>query len=154
MPNEIDYEKVLADLKERRARLDVAISAIESILGASAPNDSIASAPEPKPNPITWDGLRKDSFFRMTVPQSIKKFLAISKAPQSTVAISDAMKAGGLTSTSKNLYATIYTALIRLQKANEVVRVGEEWGLAEWYPGAKRVQKESDIPGEGQSLEG
>jgi hypothetical protein len=85
---------------------------------------------------VRFPRLANDSFFHLSVPEAIKKYLNIAKRPKTTKDITVALDVGGLTHHAKNLYQTVYPTLLRMEQAKQVVRVGKgEWGLAEWYPG-------------------
>jgi hypothetical protein len=70
-----------------------------------------------------------DAFFGLAVQDAVKKYLAMMKKKQSAKAIATALEHGGLTTTAKNFYSLVYTGLLRLQEAGEVVKVGADWGL-------------------------
>jgi len=54
--------------------------------------------------------------------------------------ITEGLKRGGLTTKARNLYATVYPTLLRMEKSGDVVRVTKgEWGLAEWYPSGRKT---------------
>ncbi len=54
-----------------------------------------------------------------------------------------ALDNGGLTHHAKNLYATVYPTILRIEAANEAVRVGNgNWGLTECYPSGPKVCEE------------
>jgi hypothetical protein len=53
--------------------------------------------------------------------------------------ISDGLKKGGMESTSKWFDKIVYATLDRLKKAKEVVKIGSEWGLPQWYPALMRA---------------
>jgi HB1, ASXL, restriction endonuclease HTH domain len=92
--------------------------------------------------------LPRDAFFRMSVTDAIKKCLNAFKRPMTAKDITETLNEGGLTHQAKNLYATVYPTLLRMEAANEVARVGKgEWGLAEWYPGGKKTSAESSDKG-------
>ncbi|HYC54184.1 MAG TPA: hypothetical protein VEL28_04525 [Candidatus Binatia bacterium] len=137
----IDYHAVLADLEEKRARLDAAIAAIKMIASGVA-----GAAPEGSPNGTATTGrisptsIPEDAFFGMSGADAVAKLLGIMKKPQSTPQICEALKAGGYTTASRNFTTTVHTAIKR-QEPERFVRVGKTWGLAEWYPGARKAAK-------------
>jgi len=88
--------------------------------------------------------IRSDTFFGLRAPDAIKKVLAMSKRPRSAPAILDALATGGYATRSQNPLNSLRTALGRLEEVDEVVRVGQDWGLAEWYPG--RPKKKAKGP--------
>lgn len=115
---------VLETWKKERDDLDAAIRVLERKIagrGGVAGYTSSGSG-----------GLRPDEFFRMSIPDAIKKYLKIvGKPARSTQDIIEGLKTGG--SNAAN-YTNTYTALSRLAKGRGVVKVGENWGLDEWYP--------------------
>jgi hypothetical protein len=82
--------------------------------------------------------IRADEFFRMSIPDAIKKFLATMRQPQSPKAIADGLKSGGILSNAKKFYANITTALSRLEEAETLVNTPNGWALSEWYPNRPR----------------
>lgn len=127
----LDYRAVLADLRARRLKLDTAISAIEGILGDT-------QSPIPA-NETLFSETRIDSanaapngaYSQMTIAGAAIHYLKQTGKPQTTVAIVSALKRGGISSHSKNLYRTLYNTLNnRLDK--EISREGKKWGLNEW----------------------
>jgi hypothetical protein len=84
--------------------------------------------------------LRADTFFGLSIPEAIKKYLAIMKRPQSPRAITDALLEGGVLSQAKDFYLTVSTALKRLRLAGVIVNTKEGWGLSAWYPNRKQVE--------------
>jgi hypothetical protein len=141
MPDETaDYEQLLRDLMAERHDLDRMIAWVQKRLGHSVdPSERPTVNSSVQSSPLRFPRIAADSFFRMTVPQAIKEFLNISKRPKSAKEITAALQDGGLTHQAKNLYATVYPTLLRMEKTDEVVRVGKrEWGLSEWYPGGRK----------------
>ena len=69
---------------------------------------------------------------RMAVGDAIAKYLGVTKQPRSVQKIADALEKGGLPHKSKNLYTTVYTALVRGQ-GKRFSKVKKDWGLTEWY---------------------
>ena len=135
---QIDYAVVLEDLKKRREKLDAAIAAIATILGdpSAAITASVGNGEE------VIGAVKSDSFFNMSVPDAIRKFLRMTKRPQKANIIAKALQDGGIHTLSKNFYANVFTTL---KRDPNFVKVKKEWGLAEWYPG--RVPKKEDAKG-------
>ena len=134
MPELIDYEAVLADLEAKRSAFDAAITGIRQILNLGAQNGLVGIAPRQ----VEAGEIPSDAFFGLGIGEGAKKYLGIVKRKQSAVQIADALDKGGLQHTSKFFPNTVRTALMRLAADGEVVQVGKEWGLAEWYPGRKK----------------
>jgi hypothetical protein len=82
--------------------------------------------------------IRSDTFFRLSIPEAVQKYLRMAKRPQSPKDIAAALKRGGVLSQATHFYANVTTALKRLQDAEKVVNTKEGWGLAEWYPNKPR----------------
>ncbi len=92
-----------------------------------APQDSIRENNTP-------GQVRETEFFRMSIPDAIKKYLAIMHRPQASKTIAEALKAGGILSNAKDFSAAAWTAISRLQAADAIVNTPHGWGLSEWYP--------------------
>jgi len=132
------YEAVLADLRAQRDQLDAAIAVLERRPGITPGS---ATAPPNSTGSVVAVGLPSDAFFGMGLQEAIKKYLSMVKRKQSPKEIMDALERGGFQHTSKRFYGTVYTALSRAAEAGEVVRVRDEWGLAEWYPGLRKEKR-------------
>ncbi len=135
MPDLIDYEAVLADLEAKKTALESAINAIRQMLNLGA---QAAITPGSR---LSEASIESDTFFSMSIGDAAKKFLRITKRKQPAVKIAEALDAGGLAHTSKNFPNTVRTTLLRLETEGEVVQVGKDWGLAEWYPGLRKGNK-------------
>jgi hypothetical protein len=130
-----DREKAMLDeWRRERDELDSLISGLEK---------RIAQRSGPGAAPASSGVISSDEFFRLSTPEAIKKFLKIvGKPARSTQDIIDGLKIGGMESN----YTNVYTALVRLQKRDGVIaKVGENWGLEEWYPRAPREKPLSEL---------
>jgi hypothetical protein len=127
----IDYEQVLTDLKARRAQLDSAIAAIEQIMGSITAAVPGLKAPE-------LSDIAEDAFHGMSIADATKKYLGMVRRKQSTKEIMAALEQGGL---PHSAYNTVYAVIRRREEqVGDIVKVGSDWGLAEWYPGRPRRQ--------------
>ncbi len=147
----IDYAAVLADLENDLAELEISIDYIRRKKLGAQPEDT--DAPIAKPHPSRSrvgttshsDGvplIRQDAFFGMGLVEATKKYLGMTKRPKSSRDIATALVQGGLHTTAKDFYNTVFGVLNREAKNNgEIVKVKKEWGLAEWYPGLRRGPK-------------
>ena len=147
----IDYQAVLADLLARRAKLDIAIAAIREMAQGGAPMESgepsdssqmdmlpQSAAPISHTRPATANStlIHDHSFFGMSTPEAIRKFLNMMKRPQRVSDISKALMEGGQIHArdTTTAYNNTYAALKRMRAAGEAARIKTgEWGLAEWY---------------------
>lgn len=143
MSTEIDYNAVLADLEAKRAALDNAIATVRQLVNLGA-EPSVGVSPQERYEPSA--AVRFDSFFQMTVPDAIRKYLSMKKQPQALSEITKALQDGGLKTTSKNLMGIVGPTLSRMKKAGDVLPIQGKWGLAEWYPAAR---KEATKPARG-----
>lgn len=130
------YEVVLADLRAKKAQIEQAISAIESVRGGSlgtAPSVDAMPPAEGSANDVDSPG----AFLGMSISDAAKKLLAAKRRPMRNPDIAAAFKRGGLVLNSKDVVNTVGAVLTR--RANEVgdlVKVDRgTWGLKEWYPG-------------------
>jgi hypothetical protein len=147
MNGEINYEAVLADLEARRAALDTAIASIRQILGLTSITSG-APASAAAPGDVT--SIASDAFFSMSVIEAAKKYLGLKKRPAATREIADALIAGGFITQSANFFNTVFSGLDRESKREspEIVKIGNDWGLAGWYPGRTFRNKRSAKPDE------
>lgn len=147
----VNYEDVLADLRAKREKIDAAISGIEIMVGiAGNPSPSVAK-------PLVENlpqAVEPDTFFKMSVPDATRKFLQMRKRPQATQDIANALEQGGVFHSSKDFPNTVGTVLTRIDKSGgDIIKIGRaKFGLAEWYPAAKRkkaaVKAETQIEDE------
>ncbi len=140
MATEIDYAVVLADLEAKRGAIDSAIAGVRQVLNLGAEQGVAPSSPlgiERKDQPTQ---VRFDTFFRMSMPSAIVKYLEMAKAPQSVSDVTKALLEGGFKTTSKNLMPIVGSNLSRLKSAGQTVNVEGKWGLASWYPAARKAE--------------
>jgi hypothetical protein len=142
MPDQgLDITAYLAELEDQRAKLDIQIAGLRERLGlgpsegnGSGPTLRV-SAPGTVRDPTVTGRIRTDEFFRMSIPEAIKRYLEIMKQPQTPTAIVTGLKTGGILTESKNFYTTVWTAIKRLRSAGEIVNTQRgAWALSEWYP--------------------
>ena len=130
----IDYAAVLADLEAKKAALESTIAGLRQMLNLGAEQSASGSGAEQTPTEV-----RSDTFFRMTMPDAIVKFLEIVKRPQTLSEITKALEDGGLPTTAKNLMPIVGSNLSRMKTSGEVCQPQQgKWGLALWYPAASR----------------
>jgi hypothetical protein len=146
--NESAYKQLLTELEQEREDIERMIVWVK---GRMEQTDSVGTvtAPAKLPSPARFPRLlAPDAFFRMSVPDAIKGYLNIVKRPKTAKDITEGLQQGGLTTKAKNLYATVYPTLLRMEEGGEVVRVTKnEWGLTEWYPGARKSNQSPEEKG-------
>jgi hypothetical protein len=125
----IDYNAVLADLEAKKAGIEATIAGIRQML--SAGDQSVIAGKEQSTE------VRFDSFFGMSMPDAIIKFLEMAKRPRSVSEITKALEDGGLKSTAKKLMMSVGSTLSRMKAAGDAVSVQGKWGLRRWYPGMR-----------------
>ena len=148
--DEAVYQQLLTELEQERENIERMIVWVKSRLEQSDSAVVVSSTKSAQTTPMLFPRfLAPDTFFRMSVPDAIKKYLNIVKRPQTAKDITAALDSGGLTHQAKNLYATVYPTLLRMESANEVVRVSKgKWGLSEWYPSGRKANQEEKIESE------
>jgi hypothetical protein len=136
-----EYVVMLGKFRAQRAALDAMITALEQLLGLSGIEDIPSVAPVSGDRRM--DELRSDSFFGLSIPDAIRKYLGVAKAPQSLSDIAHALQKGGMITTSKNILSTVSATLVRMKRNDgDVVPVQGKWGLTEWYKGMRREKLE------------
>lgn len=142
MPSEgINYSAVLADLEAKRAAIDSAIGAIRQVLNLGA-EESVAPSPAASAQELPSE-VRFDSFFGMSTPDAVRKFLSMMKRPQLASEIGKALKDGGLPTTSANIAGIVGPTLTRMKAAGDLVPIQGRWALSEWYPAGARERLEA-----------
>lgn len=130
MPNELDFDSMIAAIEAKIIALQEAVSALHKAkdalvgsgisLGNSGSGDRTEIAP--------------DEFTGMTIAEAAYKYLKkVGRPARTTEAIVEALTSGGLQRISP---ASVSTILFRGHNADApVVRIQKGlWGLAEWYP--------------------
>ncbi len=139
---EISASQLLAKLETEAAAALQAIAGIRAALGLppwSGPSGAPLASSADTSRESAVGVIRPDEFFRMSVPDAIKKYLSIMRKPQSPKAIAEGLKAGGILSNASDFYANITTAIKRLDAAGFVANTPNGWGLSEWYPSRPKV---------------
>lgn len=135
----IDYTYVLRDLRQRKAKLEAAIAAIEELVGPLTP--VTGTALEAVIEPVAEENSSSPligPYTGKTIIASATDFLRSAGKPQHISMILHALRQGGYHTNSKNLYRTVYNTLnSNLDKEISRTR-GGHWGLKEW-----NQQKES-----------
>ena len=130
----VDYNAVLADLEARRAQLDIMIAGVKAILtaGGGITNGNAEGV-------ISPENIPTGAFLRLSIADATKKFLDMVKTKQSVPQIVQALERGGLPPAK---YNTVYAVLRRRENiSKDIIRVGDEWALAEWYPNNPNLRK-------------
>lgn len=135
----------IATLESWQEKIGAAIGPLRSLRDAGINLGAIGSGPIPpvgnKGAPVDISKFHGDEFFGLSLPEAAKKYLKMVGRKRTLQDISEALKAGGVKSKSKDFPNTINSNLYRDSKkpGSEFVQVAPgEWGLAEFYPGMKR----------------
>jgi hypothetical protein len=142
---QLDYNLILADLENKKAALEATIATFRAALASGALGQPGEVPPSPNgigstPS-ISGGEVPAGAFLGKSIPDAAKLYLAIVKKKQTSREIADALKRGGMESTSKNLYGNVHSILDRARKAGTygIVKMGRSyWGLADWYPASLR----------------
>lgn len=125
-----DYAAVLADLRKRRAQLDAAIQAIETVIGTPG---GAARAPAPKAPPSDKQSAAQ-CFVGLSVIDAAKKHLQRTGHSLRTTQILSALQDGGVALTGKSPINSLGAVLnSNLRKGAGLVRERRGvWALAAW----------------------
>lgn len=74
------------------------------------------------------------AFLGKSIPACVKIYLSAARKKKTLKEVASALRDGGVETTSDNFEGSVYTALLRLKNAGEVLRFKDGWGLSEWYP--------------------
>jgi len=130
----INYHAVLADLEAKKAELEAAIATIQNLVAGSGNAGGSGGV-------ISPDNIPVGAFLRLSIADATKKFLDMVKTKQSVPQIIKALESGGLPPVK---YTTLYTVLRRREsQIGDVLRIGDEWALTEWYPNNPNLKRNS-----------
>ena len=126
-------EIALATLRREREKLDAAIAALEVLVttngSGTESGDKVLAVSAPS-------SVVSTRYENMTMKEASVDYLRSlpAHAHQSTRAIADGIRAGGIRTSSVNLYRTLYNVLnVDSEKDNGVIsKVGSFFGLREW----------------------
>lgn len=125
---DITLTAYLESLRSRRAKLDALITSIEEELGQETSTESGGeSSSNVRQRPP------RGPYHGMTIIDAAIKFLGSVGSPQLTRDIQRALWQGGLKSSSRSPYRTVYSTLrTRFENKGDIVKKGSKWGLKEW----------------------
>jgi hypothetical protein len=136
---DMDLGSVIASLRSKRAALDNAIAALEALAssGAASPDGAM-------PSTVSFSGsgageVPDGAFHGLSMPAAIRMYLEMVRSKKTAKEIGDGLKKGGLESTAKYYDKIVYSTLDRLRKSKDVVKIGNAWGLPNWFPALMRA---------------
>jgi hypothetical protein len=133
-------EAYLAELRadvEKKLQL---IALIEGTDGPSGGGGGGAGAKTSAGKPAESPNVGRHEFVGLSTPDATKRYLRkIGQRLASPREVAGALIQGGQsTQDVESVYVNVYSALKRLRAAGEVVKQGQEWGLAEVFPALAR----------------
>lgn len=147
--NPIDSAALLNDLREKRAALDMAITYLMQAFGTG--NSSLTSADgilmakvAPSNSPLEPTELPRGAFLGKSLPAAVKLYLSAVRKKQTVREITNALKEGGVETTSPNFEGVITGCLHRMKASGELLRFKDGWSLAEFYPESLRSRLGQD----------
>jgi hypothetical protein len=141
----IDYTKVLEDLELKRTAIETTIAGVRQMLNLGADRTigaAVQGAGGDRKEQQAGEVLH-DSFFGMSAPDAIRKFLNMMKRPQSASDIAKAMHDGGLPTTSDNIGKVIGPTLSRMKANGDLFLHKGKWAPSDWYSVGARERLEA-----------
>jgi hypothetical protein len=142
----IDYAAIIADLEAKKAAIDTAIAGLRAAMSAFGTTEgaSFVRLDAAVVNPSIHGGeVPAGAFLGKSIPESARLYLSIVKAKKTTREVSDALRRGGMETTSTNFENIVHAGLNRAMKnSGAFLRVGKAWALPEWYPAGMRVTQD------------
>jgi hypothetical protein len=140
----LDYGTFLADLEAKRAALDQAIGSLRAVMASGAlainASDSMAGMADNVSVALHGGEVPAGAFLAKSIPEATKLYLSIVKRKQTPREIAEALRKGGMETTSKNFEGIVAAGIHRASKKDgEIVKVGRAWALASWYPSGIRA---------------
>jgi hypothetical protein len=146
---QIDYAAVLADMEAKRGALDAAITSMRIFLAGKVGSGDAQSPVASSGQSFSTGEVPAGAFLGKSIPDAAVLYLDIVKRKATSKEIMEALKRGGMESTSNNFQGIVHACLDRYRKAGgEVVKLDRStWGLAKWYPaGVRAVVQEKRSP--------
>lgn len=146
---QIDYGVVLADMEAKRGALDAAIANMKLFLSGHPVLDGLGPPAISNNSAMAGGEVPAGAFLGKSIPEGALLYLEIVKRKATSREIAEALKRGGMESTSSNFQGIVHAVLDRYRKAGgEVVKLDRSmWGLAKWYPaGVRSVAQEKRTP--------
>jgi len=124
----VDYDAVLEELYAKRDQMDGAISTILLLKGSG----SVAPESSGRRTVVSnGSSIPSNAFFGLGIGDAAKKYLEMIQAKRTLTQITKGLEDGGMPTQRPN---TVYAALRRRESVmGDIERVGEEWGLKEWF---------------------
>jgi hypothetical protein len=136
-PTQTPYDSAIEELEGKIRQFQSVLETLKS-LRASQSSDGAWPAVTPGAPRENDAEIRHDSFFGMTIADAARKYLTMAKQTKSTADLAEALEQGGLKHASKNFPMTVRAIM---GQREGFVRVNNDWGLTEWYPGIGRGRK-------------
>ena len=134
MATEINYKRMLGDLKTRLSELDIEREQVVSAIKVLAPLAGIFINEESAlPGLLVEEEtiqIAPNEFSNDTIAGAVERYLKTVGKPQTVKNICEALKRGGLQSDAKDLYNTIHTTITR--NTNRFIKTNDGWALPEW----------------------
>ncbi len=129
---QIDYDAVLNELYAKRDEIENAINTILFLQGSGS-----TAAPSGVANggarPTRAGVIPSNAFFSMSLVDAAKKYIELSQAKRTVTQIVQGLEEGGM---PPQKLGTVYAALRRRESTvGDIMKVGEEWGLKDWFAG-------------------
>lgn len=130
----------LAELRAKREKIDQIIAFIEE---SGDPTGGGNGGGAPKGGSTDTPQIGRHEFVGLAVPEATKRYLRkIGQRLASPREIAGGLIQGGQsTADVESVYVNVYSALKRLRANDEVVKQGQEWGLAEVFPALAKKKK-------------
>jgi hypothetical protein len=139
----IDYSLLIADLEEKRAKLDAALAALRAAQAVGAlgigVGDSMTMADSV--SVVASGDVPVGAFLGKSIPEAAKLCLQMVKRKLTSREIAEYLKKGGIETASKTFPTLVHSILIRASRMNgsPIVKLDRShWALASWYPALMR----------------
>ncbi len=140
-PEKIDYVAMLNDMRAKRAALDASIVALEAALASGTLGQAVeglgveSATSGSLGRPID---LPAGAFNGKSLPDAVKLYLEAMRQRKTKKEIVNALREGGVVSTSDNFESVVQAALQRMKGLGVLLKFADGWGLSEWYPAGFR----------------
>jgi hypothetical protein len=145
----IDIAAFIAAVEAKRAALDALLASLRAAAAVGAlgavgdiPAGAAQIAGSPGTPTLHNGEIPAGAFLAKSIPEAAKLYLELVKKKQTSTEIAEALKKGGMESTSKNFASIVHSILDRARKNpnSGILKLDRSyWGLAAWYPAGLRA---------------
>lgn len=139
-----EYTVTINQLLAKRALIDSTIANLVALSGGAMPPLDTSIPYTPQGGDAQPTELPQGAFLNKSLPAAVKLYLSSVVKKQTIREIANALREGGVESTSDNFEGVITGCLHRMKANGELLKFKDGWALAERYPAHIRASLAQD----------